>query len=205
MLVAELRAREAKDPDDPPLTERVGEMLSDVVEQFNVYATTDHLVTLLDRARGGPASQSELAGPLDAGTELVLALRNTPEIVTPEATQILETATQNAESAREIAGFDAEQAVINAIEIQRNAAGGILRNAILEIKKFAGRAKGAAKLLGDGMIKQFGAEVVKVLPIAYFVNTAREAFAALWQGTTNSESVKQLIGLIRDFFTHFRG
>ncbi len=205
LLVAELRARDAKDPDDPPLTERVGELLSDLVEQFNVYATTDHLVTLLDRARTGPAGRSSLAGPLDAGNELLGALREAPEIVTPEATQILEVATQNAENARDTAGFDAEQAVVNAVEIQRNAAGGILRNAVLEIKKFAGKAKGAGKLLGEGVAKQLGAEAVKLLPIAYFVNTAREAFTALWQGTTSSESVNQLIGLIREFFSHFRG
>jgi hypothetical protein len=205
LLVADLRARDAKDPDDPPLTERIGEMLSDVVEQFNVYATTDHLVTLLDRARSGPAGRADLWGPLDAGSELVAALRKTPQIVTPEATQILEVATQNAESARDITGFDAEQALVNAVEIQRNAAGGILRNAVVEIRKLAGKAKGGGKLLGEGIVKQLGAEIVKVLPIAYFVNSAREAFTALWRGTTNSESVNQLISLVRDFFTHFRG
>lgn len=205
LLEAELRARKSNDPDDPPLTERAGELLVDVVEQFNVYATTDNLVSLLDLARGGPGSRSDLSGPLEAGTDLVGALRQTPEIVTPEATAVLEAATQNALSAKSAAGFDADQAVVNAVEIQRNTAGGILRNAVLEIKKVAGMFKGGAKLAGEGMAKQLGKEIIKLLPIANFVNSASEAFAALWYGTTGSSVVNHLIALIREFFSHFRG
>jgi hypothetical protein len=205
LLIADLRARNAEDPDDPPLTERAGELLGDVVEQFNVYATTDHLVSLLDRARTGPATRSNLTGPLNAGSQLVEALREAAEIVTRETAKVVEVATENAQSAQGVAGFDADQAVVNAVEIQRNTAGGILRNALLEIKKLAGKAKGSAKLIGEGMAKQVGAETIKLLPIASFVNSAREAFTALWQGTASFNAVNHLIALIREFFTHFRG
>ncbi len=40
LLAAELRSRDADDQDHPLLTDRMRELLADVVEQFNVYATT---------------------------------------------------------------------------------------------------------------------------------------------------------------------
>ena len=204
LLVADIRARNVDDPDDPPLTDIAGELLNDLVEHFNVYAKTDHLVGLLDHAKSGPAGRTDLTNVLDAGSEIVAALRQAPDIVTADAARVLEDATQNAQSAKSAAGIDAEQAVTNAVEIQRNTAGGILRNAALEIKKFAQKLKGPSKTLGEGALKQLGAEAIKWLPITLLVNSARDAFVALWQGTTSSEIVNYFVGLIRDFFMHLR-
>jgi hypothetical protein len=204
LLVADVRARKVDDPDDPPLTDRAGELLHDLVEHFNVYAMTDHLVGLLDHAKSGPAGRTDLTGPLDAGSDIVSALREAPEIVTADTARVLEDATQNAQGAKNAIGIDAEQAVVNAVEIQRNTAGGILRNAVLEIKKFAQKFKSPGRKFGEGMLKQLGAETIRWLPITSFVNAARESFVALWQGTTSSETVNYFIGLIRDFFVHFR-
>jgi hypothetical protein len=204
LLVADIRARKVDDPDVPPLTDIAGELLNDLVEHFNVYAMTDHLVGLLDHAKSGPAGRANLTDVLDAGSDIVSALRQAPQIVTPETARVLEDVTQNAQSAKNAAGIDAEQAVANAVEIQRNTAGGILRNAALEIKNFAQKLKSPGKTLGEGALKQIGAEVVKWLPITLLVNGARDAFVALWQGTTSSEVVNYFVGLIRDFFMHFR-
>ncbi|NYF33825.1 hypothetical protein [Sphingopyxis sp. JAI108] len=205
LLAAELRGRDEADPDDPLLTDRMQELLADVVEQFNVYATTDGLIALLDQAKTGPAIRSNFSGPLDAGNDLVGALRKAPDILTEETTRILEAATQNAQNAKAVSGFDADQAVANAVEIQRNSAGSILRNAVLELKNYVGRAKGATKLAIDGAVKQLGAEIIKALPIASFVHSTRDAFIALWQGTTSFDSVNHFVTLVREFFAHYRG
>lgn len=204
LLVADIRARKVDDPDDPPLTDIAGELLNDLVEHFNVYAKVDHLVSLLDHAKSGPVGRTDLSNALDAGSEIVAALRQVPDIVTADAARVLEDATQNAQNAKGAAGMDAEHAVTNAVEIQRNTAGGILRNAALEIKKFAQKFKGPSKTLGEGALKQLGAEAIKLLPITLLVNSARDAFVALWQGTTSSEIVNYFVGLIRDFFMHLR-
>lgn len=205
LLSAEMRGRNNDDPDDPPLTDRMLELLTDVVEQFNVYAMADTLVALLDRSKAGPANRSEFNRSLDAGSELVSELRKSPELVTPEATKVLETATQNALNAKATPGFDADQAVANAVEIHRNSAGGILRNAYLELKKFVARGRGAIKPTIDGALKQSGAELVKLLPISYLVHSAQNAFTALWHGTTSFEVVNSFINLVREVFAFFRG
>lgn len=205
LLGAEMRARNVADPDDPPLTDRMLELLTDVVEQFNVYATTDNLVALLDGAKAGPANRSDVNRSLDAGSELVSALRESAEVVTPEAVKVLEVATQNALSAKATPGFDADQAVVNAIDIHRNSAGGILRNAYVELKKFVSRGQGKIKLIGEGALKQTGVELVKLLPISYLVSTAQEAFTALWHGTTGFEAVKSFVTLVREIFAFFKG
>jgi hypothetical protein len=205
LLEADMRARESSDPDDPPLPDRIGVLLSDVVEQFNVYAVTDHLVGLLDRARPGPAGRAELLKKLDAGSSLVEAISAKPGIMATDATEVLEAATQMAQGAKQSTGLNADQAMVNAVEIQRNGARAILQNALLEMKKLAGKTKGTVKQFVEGAAKQLGAEAVKQLPLTNFVHGARDLFVALWQGTTSSEPVSYLIGLIREFLTHFRG
>lgn len=204
LLAAELRGRDVDDPDDPLLTDRMRELLADVVEQFNVYATTDNQVGLLDGAKAGPESRSELSRSLGAGRAMVSALHRAPDIVNVETAQILEVTTQNAESATAVPGFDADQAIVNAVEIHRNSSGGILRNAALELKKFFAGTKGAAAKVGDGMLKEVGSEGIKGLKISHFVHSTKDAFIALWQGTTKYEFVDQFINLIKEFFSHFR-
>jgi hypothetical protein len=204
LLAAELAVLDETDPETPPLTVRMRELLTDLVEQFNVYVTTDGLVALLDAAKAGPARRSQLSLPLDAGGNLAKALDQSPGIVTAEAAKVLRTVTLNAENAKDAPGFDAEQAVVNAVEIQRNTAGGILRNAVVEFKKLTIKVKSGSKTLGEGMAKQLGVEIAKLLPITWFVNSVRDTFTALWHGTPNWDAVKHLIELIQEFFSHFR-
>jgi hypothetical protein len=201
---ADARAQEETDPDDRPLPGRIRELLGDVVEQFNVYAMTDHIVGLLDRARPGPAGRVGLLNKLDAGTGLVEAISANPGILTADAAEVLETSTQTALDAKQSTGLNADQALINAVEIQRNGARAILHNAWLEMKKFAGRIKGSGKEFAAGAVKQLGSETVKLLPLTTFVHGARDQLVALWHGVANSESVAYIVGLVREFLNLFR-
>lgn len=201
---AELRALESDDPEAPPLPERLGELLGDVVEQFNVYALTDPIVGLLDRAKSGPEKRSKSLRSLQAGVTLVAAIRRTPEIVDPEAALVLETATTSAQSAEDAPGFNTDQAIVNAVEIQRNGARAILVNALQEVRNVFTKAKGLGKVTVEGAAKQVGVEIVKQLPIAAFVAGVQNLFIALWKGVAGSEQVQQLVSLIRDLISHLR-
>jgi hypothetical protein len=205
LLEADQRDRAAEDYDNPPLPNRLGVLLNDLVEQFNVYAITDPLVALLDRAKPGPAGRTDFVRRLEAGTGIVEQLRASPGILTPEATAVLETATENAQNAKEASGINAEQAVVNGVEIQRSGARAILQNALIEVRKLFGQTPVVLKKVGEGAAKQAGAETVKALPIASFVDRAGDFFIALWHGTTSSDSVKHIIALIRMLFGSYKG
>ncbi|MES0198864.1 hypothetical protein [Mesorhizobium sp. M0011] len=198
---ADLRSRRSHDPDSPPLPDRIGELLTDLVEQFNVYARIDHLFSTLDHARLGPAGRAELLNELEAGRAIVAAVRNTPGIMEQDATEILDVATQTAEDAKKLPGVNADQAIVNAVEIQRNGAGAILRNALLEVRKVLTKSKGAAKLVLEGALKQVGAEAIKLGPLASLVYAMKDHFVALWQGKTGSDAINYVISLIRDLFS----
>jgi hypothetical protein len=201
---ADARAQEETDPDDRPLPGRTRELLGDVVEQFNVYAMTDHIVGLLDRAKPGPAGRIELLNKLDAGAGLVEAISASSGILTADAAEVLETSTQTALDAKQSTGLNADQALINAVEIQRNGARAILHNAWLEMKNFAERIKGSGKEFALGAVKQLGAETVKLLPLTTFVHGARDQLVALWHGAANSGTVTYIVGLVREFLNLFR-
>lgn len=201
---AELRALESDDPEAPPLPDRLGEMLGDVVEQFNAYALIDPIVGMLDRARPGPEKRSRSLQSLQAGGELVAAIRRAPEIVEPEAARLLEVATTAAQSAQDAPGFNADQAIVNAVEIQRNGARAILVNALQEVRNLLSKSKALAKPAAEGAAKQVGVEIVKRLPIATFVAGAQNLFVALWKGVAGSDQVQQLVTLIRDLISHLR-
>lgn len=204
LLEADQRDRAAEDYDNPPLPNRLGVLLSDLVEQFNVYAVTDHLIALLDRAKPGPAGRAELVRKLEAGTGIVQQLRASPGIVSPEAASILETATDSAQNAKDASGLNADQALVNGVEIQRNGARAILQNALIEVRQIIGKVPSALTKAGEGATKQLGAETVKALPIASFVDRTGDFFVALWHGTTSSDSVNHLVALIRMLFGSFR-
>lgn len=202
---AELRALESDDPEAPPLPDRLGEMLGDIVEQFNVYALTDPIVGLLDRAKAGPEKRSKSLQSLQAGVELVAAIRRAPEIVDPDAAGVLGTATTAAQSAQGAPGFNADQAIVNAVEIQRNGARAILVNALQEVRNLLfSMAKGLARPAVEGAAKQAGVEVVKQIPIAAFVVSVKNLFVALWNGLAGSEKVQQLLDLIGDLISQLR-
>ena len=201
---AEIVALNAEDPEAPPLPDRLRVLLSDIVEQFNAYAVTDHIIGLLDRARSGPGIRTKSLQLLETGTELVRAIKATPEVVEPDATEILDAATNAAEGAKQKNGFNADQAIVNAVEIQRNGARAILVNAVLEIRKISAKLKSPGKMAFESVAKQLGAEVAKQLPLSKFVSAARELFVALWEGVTGSDAVHQLIQHLRDFINQLR-
>lgn len=202
---AEVLALESPDPESPPLPDRLRVLLGDVVEQFNAYALTDHIIGLLDRAKPGPAKRSESLQSLEAGVGLVKAIRATPGILEPDAAKVLETATIAGQEATQTPGFNADQAVVNAVEIQRNGARAILLNALLEVRKVFSTVKTTGKLVAEGAAKQLGAETIKLLPISKFVAGTRELFTALWQGTAGSDTIHQLVVHIRDLINQLRG
>jgi hypothetical protein len=201
---AELRALESDDPESPPLPDRLGELLGDIVEQFNVYTLTDPIAGLLDRAKSGPEKRAKSLHSLQAGTELVEAVRQVPEIVDPEAARVLETATTAAQSAQNAPGFNADQAIVNAVEIQRNGARAILVNAIKELRNFLSKARRLVKPAAEGAAKQIGVEVAKQLPIASFVVVTQNLLVAVWKGVSGSEHVQNVVALIRNFISYLR-
>ena len=201
---AELRAATSEDPEAPPLPDRLGVLLSDVVEQFNIYAIADPIVGLLDRAKVGPERRSKSLQSLEVGIELTRAIRDTPGIVEPEAAQVLEAATVAAQNAEATSSFNADQAIVNAVEIQRNGARAILINALHEVRNVFSKVKGLTKLVAEGAAKQFGAEIIKQLPLASFVVGAQDIFTAIWRGVVDSYQVQYLVALIRDLISQLR-
>ena len=95
--------------------------------------------------------------------------------------------------------------MINGVEIQRNGARAILQNALIEVRKQFGKIPSVLKKVGEGAARQAGAETIKTLPIAGFVDRAGDFFIALWHGTTSSDAVNHLVGLIRMLIGSFRG
>lgn len=194
----DLRVSASDDPEAPPLPHRLRVLLSDIIEQFNVFTLTDPIVGLLDRAKVGPERRLRSLQALEAGVELVEAIQETPEIVEPNASQVLETATIAAQEAKSAPGFNADQAIVNGVEIQRSGARAILSNARRQALNVLAGGRFLGKAAAEGAAKQTGAELVKHLTLASFVVGAGDIFRSLWQGVAGSNQVQQLIGLFRD-------
>ena len=194
---ADIRAQASTNPDTMPLPENVGELLSDLVEQFNVYAQHDPLLRQLDNARIGPAGRAELIERLQAGRSIIGAARDAPAIIAPEAAEILATATQAAETAIETSGLNSDQAIVNTVEMQRNGARAILRSAVLEFKNWFAKTSGARKTFTDGAIKQAGAEAIKHLPFIQFINNTAKYLRELWKGQDGAAIIDRLLDWLR--------
>lgn len=194
---ADLRARSSHDPETQPLPEEVGELLTDLVEQFNVYASGNELLRKFDHARVGPAGRAELIEQLRAGGSLLRAIADAPQIMDPAASNLLATTTGVAEAATGSVGIDADQAIVNAVEIQRNGAQALLRSALLEAKKWGAKVGKTSKLVLEGGLKQAGAELAKQLPFSSFVASCKGYLALLWKGQSGSEIVDHVISLLR--------
>ncbi|MEH3098694.1 hypothetical protein [Sphingomonas adhaesiva] len=194
---ADLRARASPNPDMLPLPEDIGELLTDLVEQFNVYAQSDPLLRQLDLARIGPAGRAELIARLEAGRQFVAAAQTAPQVIEPEAATVLATATRVAESAIETVGVNADQAIANSVEMQQNGARALLRSAVLEFKKWFGKTKDARKSLTEGALKQAGAETVKQLPFLQFINQTAKYLRELWRGQDGSTIIDRVLEWFR--------
>ena len=198
LVDADLRARASPRPDMLPLPEDVGELLTDLVEQFNVYAQSDQLLRQLDLARIGPAGRAELIARLEAGRQFVAAAVTAPEVIEPEAATVLATATRVAKNAIEGTGVNADQAIANSVEMQQNGARAILRSAVLEFKSWFGKTKDVRKSLTEGALKQAGAETVKQLPFLHFINQTAKYLRELWRGRDGSVIIDRVL----DWFRH---
>jgi len=198
---ADIRSRLSKDPDAPPLPERLAELLSDLVEHFNVYAWGDELLAAFDRARLGPAGRAEVILELGAGRNLVRAIQATPGIMDEAAVDVVAAASQSAEQAAQVTGPDADQALANALEAQRSGARAILRSAYLQARQWLkDKSKSVTKAVAEGALKQMGAEAVKGLTFVSFVNVYRQYLEPLWRGAAESDIVVQLLNLLRRLF-----
>ncbi|WP_114954992.1 hypothetical protein [Sphingosinicella terrae] len=197
---ADIRARASPDPDSLPLPEQVGELLSDLVEQFNVYAQQDPLLRELDNARIGPSGRAELLERLRSGAALVGALRNSPLVMDKEAAEVLATATATAEAASGTSGLNADQAIVNAVEMQRNGIRALLQSALLEAKRRLKATSHARKSFVEGAAKQAGAEAIKQIPFVRFVTGFSTYVRAMWKGEKGSNVIEQLL----DWFSALR-
>lgn len=195
---ADLRARSSTNPDIVPLPEDIGELLSDLVEQFNVYARHEPLLQQLDNARIGPAGRAEAIERFHAGRRMLEAAARFEGILEPHAAEVLATATETAERALETPGLDADQAIANSVEMQRNGARAMLQSAVLEFRKWFKKTKGARSMLAEGALKETGAEAVRQLKFVSFVNAAAKLFRELWKGHDGLDIVEKLIEWLRN-------
>ena len=195
---ADLRARASANPDTHPLPEQIGELLSDLVEQFNVYAQHDRLLREHDHARIGPAGRAELLERLHAGRAVVDAVRENPTVMDPDAANVLAIATQTAEAASQAAGLNADQAIVNGAEVQRNGARAILQSAVLEVKRWFAKTKDARKSFAEGVFKQAGVEAVKQLPFVKFIREFGVSLREMWKGQDGAGIIDRLLEWLRD-------
>ncbi|WP_404337791.1 hypothetical protein AB2M62_03300 [Sphingomonas sp. MMS12-HWE2-04] len=195
---ADLRARASTNPDADPLPEQIGELLTDLVEQFNVYARQDPLLRELDHARIGPAGRAELLERLHAGRAVVEAARENTLVMAPEASNVLATATNAAEQAEQASGLNADQAIVNAADMQRNGARALMQSAVLEVKRWLSKSKDARKSFAEGALKQAGAETVKQLPFLKIVRKLGSAIREMWKGQDGQSVIERLL----EWFQH---
>lgn len=198
---ADLRARNSVNPDIVPLPEDIGELLSDLVEQFNVYARHEPLLRLLDNARVGPSGRAELIERFEAGRKILEAAQQASGILEPQAAEVLATATATAERALQTNGLNADQAIANSVEMQRNGARAMLRSAVIEFKNWLKKTKGARKSLTEGALKEAGAEGIRQLKFVQFVNGAAKLLRELWKGQDGSDIVARVIEWLRNIVT----
>lgn len=186
---ADLRARRSPDPDTPPLPELVSELLSDLVEQFNVFAFHDADLRQQDAASLGPKSRAELLIELDAGRTLTDAITRTPGLVDKPAKALLEEAEEQATEAASQSGVNADQALIQAVDTQRNGAIALVAKAIGESKK-------KLKSVEDGGLKYVGSEATKLI-FSGFVRLYEGPISTLIGHIHGSDVIAYAIRLLR--------
>ncbi|HEY0438161.1 MAG TPA: hypothetical protein VGC92_16085, partial [Phenylobacterium sp.] len=190
LLDADLRARRGVDPEEAPLPESVGELLADLVQQFNVYAMGDRLLSVLDAQSLGPRDRAEVLAELHAGSQVVRAVQTAADIMDGSAAQIMSVAAAAAESAAKQTGVNAEQALANALEVQRNGGIAIIRRAVLELKEWGRLAK-------EGAFRELGAEMMRKLVFAPFVQSYEASLRHLLGGLSGAETVRYVLDLLR--------
>lgn len=186
---ADLRMRRAQDPDELPLPELPAEMLSDLVEQFNVFAMHDDNLRRLDEQSLGPIDRAELLIEVEAGRSLISALSQSPLVADSSAVAALEEAASTAEEASAQTGINADQALSNALTIQRNGVIAVLAKAVSEVKT-------RLKTIEEGAWRAVGGEAVKLI-FAAFVKAYEKPIATLLTRIQGADIAAYVLKLLR--------
>lgn len=184
-LDIDLRVRRNPDAMRESLPEDVGEMLGDLVQQFNLYAFFDERLSAFDRNSLGPKGRAEALIELEAGGRLVGAVQATTGIMDAEATDVLRLSARSAESAADQPGINADQAIANALEVQRNGVGAILRRSIMY----------CVRVVNEGAVREVGAQITKNVFVR-FVSTNREQILSLFGDNQAGEAIRHLLRLL---------
>lgn len=181
----DLKIRANPDPDEVALSDGLGELLADVVEQFNVYADGDTDMAALDRRKVGPRGRAEVIRDLEHGAEVVRAIQSTPGIMDKDATELLRYAASVAQTASKQSGIDADQGLATARDIERNASVAIMNAALDE-------ARGSLKVIKEGALREVGGQAARHLIFVQFANLVRPHLQSL----LNSEMVRRFFDLL---------
>ena len=185
---ADLRLRRSDDLEELPLPEIAAELLSDLVEQFNVFAMHDEVLRQLDNGSLGPRDRAEVLLELEAGRVLSRAITETPRIAEPSAAKVLAEATLQANDAATQLGINADQALNQALETQRNGAIALLTKALNEVKA-------RLKSVEDGGWKYVGSESAKFL-FTNFVRLYESQISSLLGRSQGADVVTYVLRLI---------
>jgi hypothetical protein len=164
-------------------------MLSDLVEQFNVFAMHDDNLRRLDEQSLGPIDRAELLIEVEAGRSIISALSQRPLVADPSAVAALEEAASTAEEASTQTGINADQALNNALTIQRNGVIAVLAKAVSEVKT-------RLRTVEEGAWRAVGGEAVKLI-FAAFVKAYEKPIATLLARIQGADIAAYVLKLVR--------
>ncbi len=122
---ADQRAREARDPETPPMPEEVAGCLDDLIDTLNVFASGDPRLVEFDSQSIDPALRIATEELTKAAREIAEAARHAPEAIAPEAAEIMRDIAADAEgqspSADRAKEFSSRSSRNLALELLRRA------------------------------------------------------------------------------------
>jgi Protein of unknown function (DUF1488) len=194
-LQAHRLAVASDEPSDPArLAPAVAEMLSDLVDTFNVFIVGDPTGRELDQVRLGPQERHVARVIVDAALPIVEAARMSEGLATPLA---LEALTEEIEAARDApAGIEGDQAVDLSRKTSSNFVVTLLRSAYARVRaepEFAWREYRAGIYRGLGTITAAG---IASWPIIAFIGNNAEALKVFVAHAFNNPTLIQIIDLI---------
>jgi len=185
---ADLRIQRSPDPDGIPLAEHFAEMLSDLVEQYNVFAIYDEELSKIDADSLGPRDRAHVLAELEAGRLVSLALSSTPGVADPSAVAVLDEAVAQGDEATSQTGINADHAISQSLATHRNGAIAVLAKAVNEVKS---RLKSAE----DGAWKYVGEEAAKLV-FANFVKLYEKPLGTLFAGVQGGDVASYVLRLL---------
>jgi len=191
-LSAHQIASDSADVADPALLPAsVAEMLSDLVETYNVFIVGDPTGRELDRARLGPQERNEVKEVVEAAAPIVEAVRTSEGLATAAAIEAL---SEQMESARNApSGVDGDQAIDQSRKTSTNFVVATLRSAYALIRAESGFAW---KEVRAGGYRAVGAVAVTSGPIIAFVANNAEALKIFVEKAFHNPTLIQIIEFI---------